>query len=315
MTSKKRKNLFTVMIIPHSERPTLIFNISLFLVQTLGFLVVVSIVLMMIFSYSYQHMRVELAEYSMKAEEYKLLREQVDFFAKETEMLQEKMKALEKLDTDIRVLMKHDPAIEKLDDTTQIKIAQAVLESNSPYASRGGGFQITRNPTTIREQMNADLEMIKNEMDAREDSLTQLRSAVQERHDRLAATPSIWPVRNARITSPFGYRRSPLNFRMEFHSGIDLATNYGAPVYAASDGVVTFSGWRSGYGWTVIISNDYGFTTLYAHNSQLLVKRGTKVSKGDIIAKVGSSGRSTGPHLHYEVWVNGSLVNPKEYLH
>ncbi len=327
MESKKRKNLFTIMIIPHSERTTLTFQIPLLLGQIIGFAVVFAFVCLMIFAFSYQNMRTEIAEYSIKAEEYKLLREQMDSMAKETEMMREKMKSLEKLDTDIRDIMKNDLAMAKIkgnetdsgEDYEEKELAATSLGSIKPdillaTASRSGGFLITRNQTTIREQMNNDLENIKNEIDTREESLTVLKSAVEERQQRLENTPSIWPVNNARITSTFGYRRSPFSNRREFHKGIDLATKYGSPVYATHDGVVTFSGWKSGYGYTIIISNDHGFSTLYAHNSTRLANKGDRINKGDIIARVGNTGRSTGAHLHYEVWVNGSVVNPKEFM-
>lgn len=130
----------------------------------------------------------------------------------------------------------------------------------------------------------------------------------------LMAKPSIMPV-NAPITDGFGYRKNPFTSRgTEFHSGIDFAASYGTDVSATGDGIVMFSGWNAGYGRTVIISHGYGITTLYAHNSKLLVKQGDKVKKGQAIAKVGNTGRSTGTHLHYEVKVNGKSVNPSKYF-
>ncbi len=312
------------MIIPHSERTTLTFQIPLLLGQIMGFAIVFAFVCLMIFAFSYQNMRTEISEYSIKAEEYKLLREQLDSVAIETEILRDKMKSLEKLDTDIRDIMKNDPAMAKIkenvEDNEEKEITTVSMASIKPdlliaTASRNGGFLITRNQTTKREQMSSDLEIIQNEIDSREESLMVLKSAVQERQQRLAHTPSIWPVNNAKITSSFGYRRSPFANRREFHKGIDLGTRHGSSVYATCDGIVTFSGWKSGYGYTIIISNDFGFSTLYAHNSSRLVNKGDKVSKGDIIARVGNTGRSTGAHLHYEVRVNGLLTNPKEYMH
>lgn len=130
----------------------------------------------------------------------------------------------------------------------------------------------------------------------------------------LMAKPSIMPV-TASITAGFGYRKNPFTSRgTEFHSGIDFAASYGETVSATGNGIVIFSGWNAGYGKMIIISHGYGFTTLYAHNSKLLVKQGDKVKKGQAIAKVGSTGRSTGAHLHYEVKLNGKNVNPAKYF-
>ena len=316
------------MVVPHSERPTLSFQIPLLAGQIAGFVIAFVFVFLMVFAFSYQNMRMEMAEYSKKAEEYKLLREQLDCMAEETEILRDKMKSLEKLDTDIRDIIKDDPVMagieikseESEEDGEEMGLAVASAASINPdilqasVASRSGGFLITRNQTTIREQMNDDLETIKTEIDSREDSLTALKSAVEERQERLDNTPSIWPVNNPKITSTFGYRRSPFGNSRELHKGIDLAVRHGSPVHVTHDGIVTFAGWRSGYGYTVIVDNNYGYSTLYAHNSSLLVKKGTRVKKGDRIAKVGSTGRSTGAHLHYEVRVNGLLVNPREYM-
>ncbi|MFZ5353007.1 MAG: M23 family metallopeptidase [Bacillota bacterium] len=130
----------------------------------------------------------------------------------------------------------------------------------------------------------------------------------------LSYIPSIKPV-NARISAGYGYRRNPFSNRgREFHKGLDFAANYGTNVAATADGKVIFAGWQGGYGRLVVISHGNGITTLYAHNSKLLVKKGDIVKKGQFISKVGSSGRSTGPHLHYEVKINGKSTDPTKYI-
>lgn len=307
MGPKNRKKIYTVMIIPHSEKSTLTFNIPLWCVQVIGFITVGIVVTALVFTGSYHTMKARVAQLQKKYKDYKILREQLDYFAGETEKLQEKMKMLEKLDTDIRTIMKNDPAIAKINKNMEEHRTEAVM------ASRGGSDRSNRY-ITAQEKIAENLQVMSLEMQNRESSLTELKSAVTEREARLQATPSIWPVKNPRITSKYGYRRSPFGWRREFHHGIDLATYYGAPIYATADGVVVFAGWKSGYGRTIIISNKYGFTTLYGHNSKNLVKKGDIVKKGDVIARVGNSGRSTGPHLHYEVHVNGKYINPMEYL-
>lgn len=122
-----------------------------------------------------------------------------------------------------------------------------------------------------------------------------------------------WPLRGA-ITSPYGYRNNPSGKGRNFHSGIDINGNTGDPIYAAEAGRVTFSGWQGGYGNLIIIDHGDGVTTYYAHCSSRLVGVGTKVNRGDVIARVGSTGNSTGPHLHFEVRVNGKTQNPMNYL-
>lgn len=130
----------------------------------------------------------------------------------------------------------------------------------------------------------------------------------------LRAVPTGKPINDA-IAVAYGTRINPITHRgTEFHKGVDLGAKFGVNVYATADGEVIFAGWNGGYGNVVIISHGYGFTTLYAHNSKLLVKIGDNVKRGQALAKTGSTGRSTGPHVHYEVKVNGKNVNPAKYF-
>lgn len=124
----------------------------------------------------------------------------------------------------------------------------------------------------------------------------------------------IWPTDVTLITSPFGWRTHPVFGTQRFHSGIDIGSDYGDTVVAADGGVVIFSDWMGGYGKAVIIEHGNSMSTLYAHNSELLVSEGQRVRKGEPISRVGSTGYSTGPHLHFEIRQNGSPVNPMGYL-
>lgn len=138
--------------------------------------------------------------------------------------------------------------------------------------------------------------------------------SINDRLDYLRCVPSIVPV-VAKITCGYGYRKNPFTSRgSEFHYGVDFGAPYGTKVVATGDGVVLFAGYQAGYGRMVVISHGYGFTTCYAHNSSLLVKKGDKVKRGQAIARVGNTGRSTGTHLHYEVKINGKNVNPAKYF-
>ena len=134
---------------------------------------------------------------------------------------------------------------------------------------------------------------------------------------RIAAekAPFASPVRTAvRYTSGFGYRRDPKTGGRRMHKGSDFAGPQGTDIFATADGVVTHAGWQSGFGRLVKIQHAFGIETLYAHNTRIRVKKGQRVSRGDHIADMGSTGRSTGTHLHYEVRVNGRPVNPMIYI-
>ena len=123
----------------------------------------------------------------------------------------------------------------------------------------------------------------------------------------------IWPV-NGVVTSPYGYRTHPIFGTTIYHSGIDIGVDYGTPVHAADGGVVVEAGWISGYGYAVIIDHGNGLSTLYGHNQELAVSEGQSVSQGQVIAYAGSTGNSTGPHVHFEVRANGDPVDPSAYL-
>ncbi|MCX6372704.1 MAG: M23 family metallopeptidase [Actinobacteria bacterium] len=123
----------------------------------------------------------------------------------------------------------------------------------------------------------------------------------------------MWPV-NASVGSPFGWRIHPILGYRKFHTGIDLGVAYGTPIHAADSGTVIYATWMGGYGNVIIIDHGRGISTLYAHQSSLAVGTGTRVVRGQVIGYVGSTGFSTGPHLHFEVRVNGNPVDPMGYL-
>lgn len=115
------------------------------------------------------------------------------------------------------------------------------------------------------------------------------------------------------MTSGYGRRRSPFHDRIVHHRGVDYGVPRGSPIYATADGIVVFAGWRGSFGKTVIVDHGNGVMTVYAHASRLSVKVGDTITRGAVVGKVGSTGRSTGPHLHYEIWVNGRATNPLHF--
>lgn len=154
---------------------------------------------------------------------------------------------------------------------------------------------------------------VKNEISNIEVKIHELDQYLLDKASILRSTPTILPS-NGWITSYFGHRLSPYAGRIKMHEGIDVGAPYGAPIFAPADGVITFSGLKAGFGKFVQIDHGYGIETLYAHSQKLLVRKGDKVQRGDLIAKVGSTGYSTGPHLHYEVRVNGIAVDPLYFV-
>jgi murein DD-endopeptidase MepM/ murein hydrolase activator NlpD len=147
----------------------------------------------------------------------------------------------------------------------------------------------------------------------REQGIIRLQELLQERQSILNATPNIKPTRGW-FTSRFGYRVDPFTGKPDMHYGQDMAAAPGTPVIAPADGVVSYVGYESGYGKIVAIDHGFGVRTRYAHNSQIYVELGQKVKRRDVISAVGTTGRSSGPHLHYEVRINDVPVDPVNYI-
>ncbi|MEO0078817.1 MAG: M23 family metallopeptidase [candidate division WOR-3 bacterium] len=144
-------------------------------------------------------------------------------------------------------------------------------------------------------------------------SLAEIAAAVRQQEARLKNTPSIWPVPGW-VTSGFGFRCDPFTGRRTMHEGIDIVAPTGSMVVASADGRVVYAGWKSGWGRVVEIDHGFGVRTFYGHCRSLKVNVGDRVTRGQMIATVGSSGRATGVHLHYGVMVNGCWVNPRNYI-
>lgn len=146
------------------------------------------------------------------------------------------------------------------------------------------------------------------------ESLEDLVERLEAKRERLASMPSIQPTKEGWITSAFGMRTSPFTGRRHFHKGLDIAADYGTEIIAPARGRVVFSGRKGALGRTVILDHGYGTRTTFGHSKELYVKKGDLVERGMVIAAVGNSGRSTGPHLHYTVSVQGKAVDPQDFI-
>ncbi len=157
------------------------------------------------------------------------------------------------------------------------------------------------------------LSSLETEASRQEQSLRELHEYFDDQRSLLASTPSIWPARGW-VTSDFGTRIDPYTAERKMHQGMDIATPHGQPIYTPSDGTVVFIGTEGGYGKVLVVDHGYGVKTRYGHLSEIHVRLGDRVKRGDKVASVGNTGRSTGPHLHYEVRVNGIPENPRKFI-
>lgn len=225
---------------------------------------------------------------------------QIEEMAKELAVLQKDLQDLKFLDNEIRTILA----------SSDKKISLSGAERPpSLYIGNLGGPEVEATANDV-ENLIKDL---KNQSANQRENLIYLKGAVTAKKAAEIATPSIWPAQGE-VTSPFGWRSSPWGRGGDWHPGIDIANSPGTPVLATAAGVVVYSSYMSGYGNLVLIDHGNGIETAYGHNAQNLVKNGQAVQKGERIAFMGSTGASTGPHVHYEVRINGTAVNPSGYL-
>ena len=175
-----------------------------------------------------------------------------------------------------------------------------------------GGSGPTRDIS--KTEIGQDMASLQMQFQASGEQLTVLEALLFNRQLDMNAVPSRAPIAGSYITSGFGYRSDPFGGGRASHKGIDFHARTGDPVLSVADGVVSFAGVRSGYGKVVEVDHGNGYVTRYAHNSRLTRRVGELIRAGGEIAKAGSTGRSTGPHVHFEVWENGRVVNPRKFL-
>jgi murein DD-endopeptidase MepM/ murein hydrolase activator NlpD len=184
-----------------------------------------------------------------------------------------------------------------------------------PLQGQGGDTnQFVRSQQAASPQaLSQKLDKISAEATRQEQSLQELQAYFAEQKSLLASVPSIWPTRGW-VTSDFGSRLDPYTSERVMHAGLDIAGPHGKEIVAPADGTVVFAGLEGGYGNVLVVDHGYGIKTRYGHLAAIKVKAGEKLKRGDTIAAMGNTGRSTGPHLHYEVRVNGIAQNPRKFI-
>jgi len=178
-----------------------------------------------------------------------------------------------------------------------------------------GGPEAARNLASVTvPDFLKQLEMVSGQIGRKSERLAALESSLIDKHLHAAMHPVGWPTDGGWVSSGFGLRSDPFTGRTAYHEGVDIASRFGSVIRAMGGGIVSHAGPKDGYGLTLEISHGNGYITRYAHCKALLVRVGDRVAKGQDVAQVGSSGRSTGPHLHFEVLRDGRAVNPSAYL-
>lgn len=234
------------------------------------------------------------------------------------------------LQTQYEVLdLRLNNAMEILDDIQQRdeNLYRAMFQAESiPESVRKSGYGGTNRYKQLMEASNSELvvsttqkmDMLRKQLYIQSNSLEELIKMGQNQNERNQCIPAIQPISNKDLkqtASGYGLRIDPIYRTPRFHSGMDFSAKIGTDVYATGDGKITMAGWKQGYGNCIVINHGYGFQTLYGHLSKYKVRVGQKVKRGEVIGQVGNTGKSTGPHLHYEVIVRGKHDNPSKYYY
>ena len=189
-----------------------------------------------------------------------------------------------------------------------------ILDTDLLRVGIGGALPAPISDSTASEDLLAKIGLMERQIGLQENSLTEVKSQLDTQADLLKSIPSIRPLGGGAYSSGYGRRRDPFTGRIEPHYGVDFNGPTGLPVYAAADGVVLHAEREPAYGNAIVIDHGHGYKTLYAHLSRIGVRKGDRVERGETIGALGNTGRSTGPHLHYEVFYNNRNLNPLDFM-
>lgn len=220
---------------------------------------------------------------AIRAVEHQRMKERLSYLSSQFREMKDTMLSLRKSERDFRKLF-------------GVKSKSTILES-----------------ADLADTGSLDMETLRTQIEASMRSVTEIRTYLAEQRDIYLSTPVGWPV-SGRMSSPYGTRIHPVFEEPRFHTGVDISVPPGSEVKATADGIVSFAGWAENSGIVVVIEHGRGFSTAYAHNEKTLVKVGQRVARGETISLSGSTGVSTGPHVHYEIWKNGRHTDPAGYL-
>lgn len=255
-------------------------------------------------------------------EENKNLKKNLLVLSQNTEELRTSLRQIKESNHEIRNILGENTNANEENTDQQVRIT-SILDYNYSILNQGipmGGSKLNlyyHETDNLLNKMYSNVETVEGKVEKQRDVQEKLRDSAIEYKDMKESIPTIWPLTDddgSYISSNFGWRSDPMTSQQEYHEGLDIAVWYNTPVLATAPGKVTFVGWNGGYGWSVEINHGHGYSTYYSHLNEIKVSEGQKVDKKQKIALTGNSGKSTGPHLHYEVRVNGVPKNPRKFI-
>jgi len=231
-------------------------------------------------------------------------RQQIQKFAQAINTLKERIVALETFEARVRVLANIDQPGDK---NSLFGVGGSAPDDLNASA------ELNQSHKKLIKEMHRQIKRLEDASQSQANTFAQLIKKLEEQKNMLAHTPAIRPVQGL-VTSAFAYRRSPFTGKREFHKGMDIANRHGTPIVATADGIVAFAGDDGAFGTSIVIDHGYGLHTRYAHLDKHVKNKGELAHRGETIGYMGNTGRSTGPHVHYEVHLNGVPINPEKYI-
>jgi len=298
-------------ILSNNSSPVKQLTVSRAMLRFLGGLFAACLILITYVIYDYTNLKKTVSDYqelqnriSHQSDEIAGQRNQVQKFADEITALKSKLIALNDFENKIRIIAN----IEKTADQDSLFGVGGSIPDDLDTR-----IPLTEKHNSLMREMHEQTKQLELASGKQQEGFESLFNFLQDQRNLLSSTPAVRPVKGW-TTSGFGYRKSPFTGLREFHKGLDIATRMATPVIATADGIVSFTGTKGLLGRVVTIDHGHGIVSRYGHLGKVLKKRGAAVKRGDIIARVGVTGRTTGPHVHYEVLLNGLPVNPIKYI-
>ena len=300
MVSKKS----TILFLPRGLHKVRKITISRSAMFTLLFFIFMILLSVSWFTTDYIRIKTKIPELQYLKKENRVQKTHIIALSKKINHINQNMAKLQNFERKLRVMTNLEPS--KQQD-------QLLAVGGSNTSTLASEYQLKEVHKGLIQQIHKSLEDLETKTAIASISQSQLNDFLKEQKSILACTPSIRPT-DGWFSSGFGYRISPFTNQREFHKGIDIANRIGAPIIAPADGLVVHANKEGNFGKMIAVNHGYNLKTRYGHLSKFRIKKGQHVKRGQIIGEVGNSGRCTGPHLHYEVFLNGVPVNPLRFI-
>lgn len=298
------KEYFTILIFGHKTSKTRHLRIRKKTVKISLYLCAFALLSTTFFFCDYIQVKKKAFELNRLRQETQNQRSQIQFFSARIEDLEKQLSKLKDFDKKIRIIANLEKGQEAAPSMGMGGPSPSDIREKLKKEKDEGG---------LVQQMRTDVERLQSEAMSREESLSELEKLLQVKKEMLAHTPSIWPVMGW-VTSGFGFRTNPFTGLTQMHEGLDVSNRVGTSIIAPAHGIVSDVGNDIAHGKVVLIFHGFGMTTRFSHLSKVLVKTGQRVKRGEKIAEIGMTGKTTGPHLHYEIRLSGIPLNPMRYI-